>query len=81
MFGGPPTAATDQPTENAEPMGDYKLSHEVAASAEKLFASPGRILPVGMACPVCGGELVGKANKYTRSLSVWCTSCAYRVSR
>lgn len=81
MFGGPPTPDTDKPTENTEAMGDYKLSHEVAAAGEKLFATPGRILPLGMPCPVCGGELAGKANKYTRSLSVWCMSCSYRVSR
>ncbi len=81
MFGGPPFPPTDQPTENREPVGDYKLTHQMATVGERLFAEPGRIVELDMECPACGGGLVGRANKYTRSVTVWCTECSFRVSR
>ena len=81
MFGGPPVPDTDERTEDRDPVGDYKLVHDMAVIGEALFARPGQVVPLDLQCPACGGSLVGKANKYTRSVSIWCPMCTFRISR
>ena len=81
MFGGPPVPKTDERTEDRNPMGDYKLTHDMAAVAERLFETPSQIVELGIECPNRDGRLQGRANKYTRSVTIWCPECAYRVSR
>lgn len=82
MFGGPPTPDTSKRTQDRDPVGDYKLVHDLAAVGEQLFAKPGRIIELDIMCPALGdAKLVGRANKYTRSHMIWCPSCTFRVSR
>jgi hypothetical protein len=82
MFGGPPVPPTDEPTEDREAVGSYPLAHDLAMIGERLFASPGQIVPLGLSCPACGvGQLHGRANKYTRSQYIFCDNCTFRVSR
>lgn len=79
MFGGPPVRV--QKTVDRDPVGDYKLTHKMSEIGEQLFATPDQIVDLGLPCPACGGALVGKANKYTRSITVRCERCSFRVSR
>jgi hypothetical protein len=81
MFGGPPFPDTPERTEDRDPIGDYKLTNDMAAVAERLFASPGHIVELDLSCPNGHGKLQGRANRYTRSVSVWCPECTFRVSR
>lgn len=79
MFGGPPVET--EPAEKLDPVGDYKLTHDMATIAERLFANPGHNIPLEERCPACGHELIGKANKYTRSITIRCSNCTYRINR
>ncbi len=81
MFGGPPVPDTDKPTQDRDPVGDYKLTHDVSEIAESLMETPDRVVPLDLPCPACNGRLVGKANRYTRSVLVRCTRCTFRVTR
>ena len=81
MYGGPPVPRTNQRTEDRDPVGDYKLVHDIAAIAERLFQQPGQVAKLEPPCPACGSQLLGKANKYSRSVSVWCSNCSFRVNR
>lgn len=79
MFGGPPTSK--ERAEDRDPIGDYKLTHDLALVGEKLFANPGRVVDLGMDCPRGDGKLLGRANQYTRSVAVWCSECTFRINR
>ena len=79
MFGGPPVR--DEQTEIGQPLGEYRLVNDLALIGEKLFAQPSQIVDLSMQCPACGGALLGKANKYTRVITVWCSECTFRISR
>ncbi|MEJ7653227.1 MAG: hypothetical protein WKH64_07725 [Chloroflexia bacterium] len=79
MFGGPPSPGA--PAENRDPVGDYKLTHDMAVIAERLFADPGAHVTLEIPCPACAHELVGRASKYTRSIAITCTNCTFRISR
>ncbi len=82
MFGGPPTPDTSERTQDRDPVGDYKLVHDLAVVGERLFANPGQIVELDIPCPALGdARLVGRANKYTRSIAVWCPSCTFRINR
>lgn len=79
MFGGPPVPI--RPSEVRDPVGDYKLVHDTASMAERLFAQPGEIVQLDETCPNGHGPLQGRANKYTRSVTVWCPECTFRINR
>lgn len=79
MFGGPPVQ--DEPSEIADPVGEYRLVNDMALIAEKLFAQPGEVMDLNMQCPADGGRLLGKANKYARSVTIWCSDCTFRINR
>ncbi len=82
MFGGPPSPKTQEQTEDRNPVGDYKLVHDTAAIAETLFARPGELVDLHLVCPACEiGRLKGRANKYTRSLTITCPNCMFRINR
>ncbi|GEM_PF-1481894 len=82
MFGGPPTPETSEHAEDRNPVGDYKLVHDTAAIAETLFARPGELVDLNLICPACAvGQLTGKANKYTRSLTIKCPNCTFQINR
>lgn len=82
MFGGPPRPETDERTEDREAVGSYALVHDLAAIGEGLFANPGRVVELGIECPARGdGMLLGRANKYARTLAIWCPSCSFRIAR
>ncbi len=82
MFGGPPTAKTPRQAEDRDPVGDYKLVHDTAAIAEALFARPGELVDLHLTCPACEiGRLTGRANKYTRSLTIKCPNCTFQINR
>lgn len=81
MFGGPATRDPSNPSIDKDPVGDYKLTHEMSVIAEKLRTTPGEIMQLDIPCPACHGELVGRANKYTRSVMIRCQRCTFRVNR
>ena len=82
MFGGPAAPKTNQENVDREAVGSYALVHDLAEIGEKLFARPGQIVELGILCPACGkAELVGRANKYTRSHTLMCPNCTFRVAR
>ncbi|MDQ3855646.1 MAG: hypothetical protein M3281_04540 [Chloroflexota bacterium] len=79
MFGGPPVES--EPAVKKDPVGDYKLTHDMALAAERLFAEPGRNIELDTPCPACGHVLIGRGNSRTRTITISCSNCTYRINR
>ncbi len=81
MYGGPAKPKTNEKTFDRDPVGDYKLTHRMAEISEKLMSTPDQVVELEAPCPACGGPLAGKANPYSRTISIWCLNCTFRINR